>query len=952
MLQRLVYSLPVLCLSIILVQSQVSADDAEKLAFFESRIRPVLIQHCYECHSADSRELRGGLLVDSRKGLAAGGDSGPALSHDKPEHSLLLKALRYEDGLEMPPEKKLPASVIADFEQWIRDGATDPRSGKAPARKHSIDLEKGQEFWSFRPIAPTTIPEGQRSWAINDVDRFVSSRWPDSQVAPADAPPDVVLRRLSLVLTGLLPEPEEQLAFTAAWEQDRDAAVRSVVDRLLESPRYAERWGRHWLDVVRFAESTGGGRSMMLPDAWRFRDYVIDSFRKDKPYPQLIREHIAGDLLPSSSDAQHDEQVIGAGYLMLGAINYEEQDKEQLRMDVVDEQIDSMGRTFLGMTLGCARCHDHKFDPVPTSDYYALAGIFRSTKALTPGNVSGWVTRPLKNGVDQAAIDAWKQKDSELEKQIAALKKLVQNSGKRSAAPGLSELAGVIVDDAEAVLEGEWTDSQFQQPFVGEGYKHSGQPRKGTKATYTTSLPKDDEYEVRMVINHADSRSDRIPVVISHVDGETQLEISQKAVPPVDGVFTSLGRFRFSSDIPAKAVVLAEQAAPGYVIIDAIQFVPTAEMPLNDMPAELAAESRPQMEARLKSLEAERKKHTASRPNAPVAMCVEDEKQPADWHLHVRGEIRNLGPVVPRGFLSVTHQASLPSRPTGELTSTSGRRELADWISSDANPLTARVWVNRIWLNVMGEGLVRTTDNFGTTGELPTHPELLDYLAGTLIRKDHWSTKAMIRRLCLSRTFRMSSVPSSDLEKTDPDNRLWTHAFERRMDAETLRDCLLQISGQLDLSVSGGPTIEKISQYDNEYRHPDHPKFCRSVFVPTFRNSMLDVFEIFDAANPNSVVGKRNESTRPAQALFLMNSPFVAAQAKDAARRILADEDFRNMPVADRIDYAYRLCLGRLPVADEKAVLLEVVGDDPDSEVVWSEVLHSLFASFSFRHFN
>lgn len=274
MLQRLVYFLLMICLSNRLVLCQVFADESDKLAFFESRIRPILIQHCYDCHSADSKELRGGLLVDSREGLAAGGDSGPALSHETPEHSLLLKALRYEDGLEMPPEKKLPASVIADFEQWIRDGATDPRSGKAPARKHSIDLEKGREFWSFRPITPTDVPEGNNRWAINDVDRFVSSQWPDSHGAPADAPPDVVLRRLHLVLTGLLPEPNEQLAFSAAWEQDRDAAVRSVVDRLLESSRYAERWGRHWLDVVRFAESTGGGRSMMLPDALlsRLRD--------------------------------------------------------------------------------------------------------------------------------------------------------------------------------------------------------------------------------------------------------------------------------------------------------------------------------------------------------------------------------------------------------------------------------------------------------------------------------------------------------------------------------------------------------------------------------------------------------------------------------------------------------------------------------------------------------
>ncbi|MFO0980125.1 MAG: DUF1549 domain-containing protein [Planctomycetaceae bacterium] len=686
--------------------------DARKLAFFESQIRPVLIRHCYECHSADSKELRGGLLVDSREGLVIGGDSGPALQTDKPAESLLLKALNYKDGLEMPPDRKLPETVIADFETWIRDGAVDPRSGKAPVRKAAIDLEKGRTFWSFRPVAAPLLPEGRRDWVRNEVDQFISADWPAELPSPQDAAPDVVLRRLYVVLTGLLPEPEEQEAFIAAWNQNADEAIAGVVDRLLQSPRYAERWGRHWLDVVRYAESTGGGRSMMLPDAWRFRDYVIDSFRRDKPFPQLVREHIAGDLLPSSSDSRHDEQVIGSGYLMLGAINYEEQDKEQLRMDVVDEQIDSMGRTFLGMTLGCARCHDHKFDPVPTTDYYALAGIFRSTKALVPGNVSGWVTRPLKLGVDQAAVDAWKKKDSDLEQQIASLKQLVRNPGSRISAPGLKDLAGVIVDDSDAVLEGVWTDSKFQQPFIGEGYHHSGQPRKGIKATYSATLPGDDEYVVRMVINHADSRSDRIPVMISHVDGETQVEVSQKSAPPGDGVFAELGRFRFSAGTPAKVVVLAEQASPGYVIVDAIQFVSTSLMPVSEMPAELAGQSREQLEARLKSLEDERKKHTAVKPNAPVAMCVEDEKQPGDWHLHVRGEIRNLGPVVPRGFLSVTEQASLSSRPAHELTGSSGRLELAEWIASDSNPLTARVWANRIWLNVMGEGLCQNSGQF------------------------------------------------------------------------------------------------------------------------------------------------------------------------------------------------------------------------------------------------
>ncbi|MBM4077471.1 MAG: DUF1549 domain-containing protein, partial [Planctomycetes bacterium] len=381
-------------------------------------------------------------------------------------------------------------------------------------------------------------------------------------------------RRLNFVLTGLPPTPEEQARFAIDWNANPDAAIESTVDRLLASRRYAEHWGRHWLDVARFAESTGGGRSLMMPDAWRFRDYVINSFHQDKPLPQLIREHIAGDQLPSVSDAQHDEQLIGVGYLILGAINYEEQDKEFLRMDVVDEQIDSLGRTFLGMTLGCCRCHDHKFDPIPTTDYYALAGIFRSTKSLTPGNVCGFVTAPLRVGYDKLAIDQWTAKDKELETRIAELKKEIKS-----------------------------------QTSTASGTAMTG-------------------------------------------DTVSALETSNR-------------------------------------------------------------------EAELKRLEGDRKTLAKLKPDIPIAMCVVDEDQPADWHLHIRGEIRNLGAVIPRGFLSVaspnshiqspdvTNTENLSAnagRTIASLTQqpaispgTSGRRELAEWIASPQNPLTARVYVNRVW---------------------------------------------------------------------------------------------------------------------------------------------------------------------------------------------------------------------------------------------------------------
>ncbi len=800
--------------------------DPAQLKFFEDRIRPVLVKHCYSCHSADAKSVKGGLLLDSREGLLLGGDSGPSIVPEKPEASLLLQAMRHE-SLEMPPVRKLPEQILVDFETWIRAGAADPRSGTAVQDKRQVDIEKGREFWSFRPVVKSAVPAAGEGWAINDIDRFIADaqiRRRQNQVTsepstaaadlhPADASADVLIRRLTFVLTGLPPTVDEQLQFVKAYQIDSETAISSAIDRLIDSPRFGERWGRHWLDVARYAESTGGGRSLMLPDAWRYRDYVISSFNHDKPFDQLVREQLAGDLLPAADDVQRDEQITGVGYLMLGAINYEEQDKEQLRMDVVDEQIDSMGRSFLGMTLGCCRCHDHKFDPIPTADYYALAGIFRSTKSLTPGNVCGFVTAPLRTGFDKTALTVWVEKDADLERQMAALKASVAGSSGRPDVAALSQLTDVVVDDSDVA--------------------------------------------------------------------------SRKAM--------------------------------------------------------------------LQKLEEQRKAHAKLKPEIPTVMCVEEEAQPADWHVHIRGEIRNLGPKVPRGFIT----AATPASRVGTLTSltsaptsgrkASGRKELAEWVAAAENPLTARVYVNRIWLHVMGEGIVRTPDNFGETGERPSHPELLDHLAATFV-DDGWSTKKLIRRLCLSRTFRQSTSGLPDAAHWDPDNRLLSRANRRRLDAESVRDSLLQISGTLDLTVVSGRTIAKVSTYDNEYQHAMYPMSVRSVFVPSFRNTMLDVFEIFDGANPNLVTGKRTRSTRPAQALYLLNSPFVMEQAKLAATSFLESDSFRSDDLKVNMANVWRRCVSREPTPQEVEAAVLVINDGRGSKDAWVEIFHALFASVDFRY--
>ena len=977
---------------------QAATADPAKIEFFEARIRPALVEHCYSCHSTAAKDVKGGLLLDSRPGMLIGGDSGAALVPGNADASLLLKALRHED-LEMPPDRKLPDTVIADFAEWIRDGAADLRDGEVTANKRTIDIEQGREFWCFRPVLRPSIPAIEDAWATTDIDRLIAAQQvalatqDQKIVRVAEAAPEILIRRLTFVLTGLPPTLEEQETFASAWADNPGTAMESTVDRLLASPHFGERWGRHWLDVARFSESTGGGRSLMLPDAWRFRDYVIHSFNADKPFDQLVREHIAGDLLPSDSDEQHDQQIIGAGYLMLGANNYEEQDKEQLRMDVVDEQIDSMGRTFLGMTLGCCRCHDHKFDPIPTTDYYALAGIFRSTKSLLPNNVSDFVTAPLRVGYDKAAVDAWAARDKELEQQIAAMQKSLpkgkQNAAVVSKSPQRDTLAGVIVDDAEATFEGTWIASAFQPPFVGDGYKHCGQPRTGLAVTYEARLPVDGEYRIRMVINSGESRSNSIPVLVVHADGESIVTVSQKTAPPGDGVFAELGRFRFEAGTPAEVTVKASEASPGFVIADAIQFVESsmpvvtaspddqtaaanaiADAPNNaESLARLRAQSKlretvAQLEKQIKereaeirlrkqsiALEAERAEHKKHKPTVPTAMCVRDEESPADWHVHVRGEIRNLGPVVSRGFLRVATPTDISSTVSADAAgSSSGRRELAEWVASPTNPLTTRVYVNRVWMHIMGEGIVRTPDNFGETGERPTQPELLDYLADSFVSEDQWSTKKLVRRLCLTSAFRMASQISLESENVDPENLKLTRGFRRRLDAESIRDSLLQISGALDLSIHSGRTIEKLSIYDNEFHHDEHPMYCRSVYVPSFRNTMLDLFEVFDVANPNVVAGKRTNSLRPAQSLYMLNSPFVMDRAQQAAATFLASASFQSGDAARSVRNVWRICLGRDPSGTELAAALQTVGEQPDSEHAWSALFHGLFASVDFRY--
>jgi hypothetical protein len=930
-----------LWITALFILANVAIAESAKLAFFETHVRPVLAEYCYECHAADAKKIKGGLVLDSRAGWQIGGDSGPAVIPGQPDKSLLISAVAYHDNdLKMPPKYRLDNKIVDKLRQWIADGAVDPREGDISAlSRGEIDLEAGRQFWSFQPLRSPQAPALRSSqWPRDPIDAFVRARLEAAGLEPApDASRRELIRRATYDLTGLPPTPAEIAAFL---EDTRPDAFAQVIDRLLASPEFGEHWGRHWLDVARFAESSGGGRSLMFPEAWRFRDYVIDALNADKPFDQFIREQIAGDLLPWDSPAQRNEQLIATGYLLLGPTNYELQDKATLQMDVIDEQIDSIGRAFLGMSLGCARCHDHKFDPVPIADYYALAGIFKSTDIITAGNVSGYTKRSLER------LTPITDEEREREARIATLtehlelaKAKLKPANKRGI--DLAAVPGIVIDDSQAEKVGDWMESTHSLPYVGDHYLHNSHGQdKDARVTYRPKIEQGGHYDVRASYSASGNRATNTLFVIDHSDGRSDVRIDQTQPPPIAGRFVSLGRYRFEADVSV-SVTIDSAGANGVVIADAVQLLTDAEAREPVAEVAMPAAEREQLDAEVKRLDKQLSELKKENTHKPVqVMAAKDNASPADGHIHIRGGVRNLGPQVPRGFLRVAMSADAPPPAIPE--GASGRLELANWIASADNPLTARVAVNRLWHHLFGRGLVRTVDNFGQTGEAPSHPDLLDFLASRLVA-DGWSLKRAIRQMMLSRSYQMAASGDAGMS-VDPENRLLWRARRRRLSAEALRDAILAISGQLDRQ-RGGLTIRKLQQYDHNYAFDTRR---RSVYVPAFRNSILPLFEVFDAANANLVVGARNVSNLPTQALYLMNSPFLLEQSAHAATRLIAEH-----PPEQRLEQLYQYALGRSPQADERrlaeAHIASFSADNAES-AAWTSICQALFACIDFRY--
>ena len=948
------------------ISANAGQTDTDKYAFFESKIRPVLAQHCYKCHSSEAKQIKGGLRLDTRDSIRKGGDSGPAVVPGDLEKSLLLQAVVYDGGFyDMPPSGKLNDSQIADIRQWIATGAIDPREENLNTPAVHKKQSFGSSHWAFQQVKSVKPPEiRQKSWPLQPLDQFILSKLESKEIIPAPPADKLVwLRRVWFDLVGLPPTSEAIDSFSKD-SSPLHVARAKVVDYLLDQPQFGERWARHWLDVARFAESSGGGRTLLFKDAWRYRDYCINAFNSDLPYDQFLREQISGDLLPAETPADRARQLAATGFLVLGPTNYEEQDKYQLRMDIIDEQLDTLGRTTMGMTLGCARCHDHKFDPIPTRDYYAMAGIFRSTRTLfnDTDNVARWIDTTLP--VDSDSLKAIRQHELEVASIQAEIRKLRQNLLRidpktaqlsKDGPINPSILPGVVIDDARALAVGGWKTSTYGNRYIGDGSSYDQKTKNSPSTlTFDPDLPKSGLYEVRLAYVAHSNRATNTPITILHAAGEELRRVNQKEEPPIEGRFVSLGTYRFEAG-GAGFVLVSNEGANGSVSVDGVWFFPADEtaaetkVKSNGEPDENSTISqlRRDLELREKKLKAVQK----NAPAKPLVMTVKEHEKIEDSPIHIRGNSKTLGPRVPRGALSIINSVPQP-KITGQH---SGRVEMAGWLTDPRHPLVARVMVNRVWLWLFGQGLVRSPDNFGTTGQVPTHPELLDYLANQFVTQK-WSFKSLIRSIVLSQTYAMSSETVADTEASDPENLMWNHFRRRRQDAEAMRDAFLSASGQLDLRV-GGPNIEgatSIDANDNgagsiEYNYV-FKDTRRSVYTPAFRNKRLELFESFDFADINQPVGQREESIVATQALYLMNHPFVREMANKTAKRLI---DLRLADYTEKLDQLSLWIFSRPALASENQVLLpdDMKAISANEELqFWSQIAHAMYASIEFRY--
>lgn len=1084
-------------IAIVLFAKLAQADDSGS-EFFEKKIRPVLVEHCYQCHSAESKELQGELRLDVKAGWQLGGESGkPAVVPGKPEESLLIRAVRHDgDASAMPPNKpRLSDQIVADLTEWVRLGAPDPREGTVTRdtdARWETEYQRRLDWWSLRPVADVAPPEvKEASWARNEVDRFILSALRSKGLPPApEADRRVLVRRLSYALTGLPPGQELVDRFC---EDLSPNAYESLVQSLLASPQFGERWARHWMDVMHYSDSHGYEWDVPAKNAWRYRDYLVRAFNADVPFQRLVLEHIAGDLIEPRVDAATglNESLNGPMAMRFGERRHgDNAGVEGTAQEAVANVIDTLGKGFLGTTVACAQCHDHKFDAVAQRDYYALAGVLMSTRwvtrsleAVDPNAAVIEELRQIKREIRDEISTAWLGSKNSLIARIQAipadkkddpafpesleafwrrsLKKPVtpdefDKERKRRAAENAAHLTLVVDFTQEASPGGwRWDGLGMQHGLVGDGeivVADEGEFQAATpsNALLAKILPAgrwsqvwserlggavrsplfDSSAPSTLSIGFAGGRGVALQPIVDHALFPEDrllfpnqplhgwLTVTTGGFKTLEGsvdrvarrVYVELATKSLNNNFPPRAGLSVPHAdisdERSWFGVTRVFQHPPGKPPLDELtryaPLFSAAEEKGEGQApsspaqgdwatRMANLlHAAMERWSRNQCTTEDALLLDEALQSkllpndfslspklkqlvekyrlveknlkpertigsmADWHegrnerLGIRGSYTDLGEEVPRGTLGFL------GGPDGRLVPlSSGRLELARSIASDQNPLTARVFVNRIWLHLFGEGLVRTPDDFGHLGQPPSHPELLDHLATRFI-EDGWSLKKLVAMLVTTATWRQNSVPNRGSLEIDAENRLWHHMPMRRLDAESIRDSMLAVSGRLDSNLYG-PSIDPFRTARDDTKRlfpgPLDGNGRRSVYTKVTLMEPPRFLALFNQPIPRLTTGRRDVTNVPDQALALLNDPFVLAMATHWSERVI--KDGARSP-EQRGEHMFKIAFGRPPTPEETARVVQLAeriaalrGEQRDNIVncqpAWQDVAHALF---------
>ncbi|MFH1303050.1 MAG: PSD1 and planctomycete cytochrome C domain-containing protein [Planctomycetota bacterium] len=978
------------------------ADDRAALALFENEVRPLLIEHCISCHGPQKSEA--GLRLDQQATMLKGGDTGPAVIPGKPETSLLIQALHHTDGLEMPPEKQLDANKIAAVTRWVKAGAIWPEGiklGSGPELRGGPITEKERRFWSFQPIQDPAPPTVEATLPVsNDIDRFIHAKLIKKNLTMRSAAEkQTLLRRATFDLTGLPPTQAEMKLFL---NDDSPQAFAKVVDRLLQSRSYGERWGRHWLDVVRYADTAGETADYPAPLAYQYRNWVIDAINQDMPYDEFVRQQIAGDLqarrllkpsgepLSAEDEARYQKMHVATGFIAISRrFGFDVENYHHL---TIQDTLDTVGQAVLGLSLGCARCHDHKYDPVNMSDYYAWYGIFNSSRYSFPGSEEK--KRPYDTfSALSPKLEA--EKKSKFETQLAAYEKQVVE--KTSALKELDDQISAILPSNELcgfekeLLGGSpmkpygffasaTISASAQSPYVNvfpvgtRGIAFPGDTQNNAivrtlPTTYTpdtapvlyfnldfrnTDRAGEGNGAYRIYLGQGPGHSAAVEIGVSATtffvknggQYESLCEVKQGQwcnlwikldlqKKTYTGVLTGGDRavaFEGKGFTAGWSGVIdttfvdkygpGSGATPAHEIDNlaiSVQPLLHAEQSIENA-ASLAAEirklsetlqQRGEQKQTLDKLTAERDVFKQAGPfsNEDQYYGAIDGDQPTDVKIHLRGNETKLGEVAVRRNLEILGSHRLPPE------AGSGRLQLAEWLTAEGNPLFARVMVNRIWQQHFGRGLVGSENDFGNRGELPTHPELLDWLA-TRFKQSGWSIKALHRLMMNSAAYQQSSDFDAVAAERDPDARFLWRFNRRRLSAEEIRDAMLLVSGNLDSTPGGAhpfPPVETWGFSQHAPFYAVYPTNRRSVYLMQQRLKRHPFLALFDGADTNVSTARRELTTVPTQALYLMNSPFVHQQAEILARKLIQET---SDPRA-RVELAWQTSMGRVPTADQ-----------------------------------